>query len=69
MLENSNGAPEPSVATLVGGIFVDAQKLVQQEIALARREVAETCEIAKTGVVLLGSALTVCGVAGVLLRR
>ena len=67
MPENNQADSQPSVATLVGGIFVDAQKLVQQEIALARREVAETCEKAKTGVALLGSALTVCGVGGVLL--
>ncbi len=67
MPENNHADTQPSVAALVGGILVDAQKLVQQEIALARREVAETCETAKTGVTLLSSALTVCGVAGVLL--
>ena len=66
MPENQNGEPQPSVASLVGGIFVDAQKLVQQEIALARREVAETCDKAKTGIALLNSALAVSGVAGIL---
>jgi hypothetical protein len=67
MPENHNGASQPSVAMLVGGIFVDAQKLVRQEITLARCEVAEKCEKAKTGVALLSGALTVCGVGGVLL--
>jgi hypothetical protein len=66
MPENQNGEPQASVASLVGGIFVDAQKLVQQEIALARREVAETCDKAKTGIALLSGALAVSGVAGAL---
>ena len=67
MSENHNGAPEPTVASLVGGIFVDAQKLVRQEIALARHEVTETCDRAKTGVALLSGALAVGSVGGVLL--
>src|SRR5580765_4840182 len=67
MPENHQIDPLPSVASLVGGILEDGQKLVRQEVALARREVAETCEKAKTGVALLGSAHAVCAVAGVLL--
>jgi hypothetical protein len=67
MPENHQVDPPPSVASLVGGILEDGQKLVRQEVALARREVAETCEKAKTGVALLGSAHVVCAVAGVLL--
>src|ERR1700722_8728546 len=67
MAENLHAEPPPSVASLVGGILEDGQKLVRQEVALARREVAETCDKAKTGVALLSSALAVCGVAGVLL--
>ena len=59
--------PQPSVASLVGGILEDAQTLVRQEVALARREVAESCDKAQTGVALLSSALTVCGVGGVML--
>ena len=67
MLENKLSDPPPSVASLVGGIFEDGQKLVRQEVALARREVAETCDKAKTGVALVSSALVVGGVGGVLL--
>jgi len=37
-----------SVSTLVGGIIDDAQQLVRQEIALARREVTEELTKAKT---------------------
>jgi hypothetical protein len=67
MSDNYQPDPQPSVASLVGGILEDGQKLVRQEVALARREVAETCNKAKTGVALLSSALAVCSVAGVLL--
>lgn len=67
MAENHPVDSQPSVASLVGGIFEDGQKLVRQEVALARREVAETCEKAKVGVALLSSAHAVCVVAGVFL--
>jgi hypothetical protein len=67
MPENNHVDPQPSVASLVGGILEDGQKLVRQEVALARREIAETCAKAKTGIALLSSALAVCGVAGILL--
>jgi len=58
---------QPGVASLVGGILEDAQKLVRQEVALARREVAQAWEKAKTGAALLVSAATVCSIAGVLM--
>jgi hypothetical protein len=67
MAENHLADNQPSVASLVGGILADGQKLVRQEVALARREVAETADKAKTGVALLSSALAVCIVGGVLL--
>jgi hypothetical protein len=67
MAENHLADPQPSVASLVGGILADGQKLVRQEVALARREIAETADKAKTGVALLSSALAVCTVGGVLI--
>ena len=67
MPENNYSDAQPSVASLVGGILEDGQKLVRQEVALARREVAEACDKAKTGVALLSSALAVYIVGGVLL--
>lgn len=67
MPENNHVDAPPSVASLVGGILEDGQKLVRQEVALARREVAEACDKAKSGVALLSSAHLVCAVAGVLL--
>jgi hypothetical protein len=67
MSENHQADVQPGVASLVGGILQDAQKLVRQEVALAQREVAQAWEKAKTGVALLASALTVFIVVGVLL--
>jgi hypothetical protein len=68
MSENNHQADaQPGVASLVGGILEDAQKLIRQEVALAQREVAQAWDQAKTGVALLASALAVCSVAGVLL--
>lgn len=67
MSENHQADAQPGVASLVGGILDDAQKLVRQEVALAQREVAQAWDKAKMGVALLASALAVCGVAGVLL--
>jgi hypothetical protein len=67
MPENHVADTPPSVSSLVGGILEDAQKLVRQEVALARCEIAETADKAKTGVALLSSALAVCTVGGVLL--
>ncbi len=67
MSENHQADAQPGVASLVGGILEDAQKLVRQEVALAQREVAQAWDRAKTGVALLASALAVYSVVGVLL--
>jgi hypothetical protein len=67
MPENLQAEPEPGVASLVGGILEDAQKLVRQEVALAQREVAHAWDKAKTGAALLSSALAVLAACGVLL--
>jgi Putative Actinobacterial Holin-X, holin superfamily III len=67
MSENHQADAQPGVASLVGGILEDAQTLVRQEVALARGEVAQAWDQAKTGVALLASALAVCSVVGVLL--
>ena len=67
MPDNQHADSSPSVASLVGGILEDGQKLVRQEVALAGREIAEACDKAKTGVALLSGALVVGIVAGVLI--
>jgi CHASE3 domain sensor protein len=67
MLENLQADPQPGVASLVGGILDDAQRLIRQEVALAQREVAQSWDKAKTGVALLAGSAAVGIVAGVLL--
>ena len=66
MPENIQPDSQPGVASLVGGILEDAQKLIRQEVALARREFAQAWDKAKMGAALLSSALAVFVVCAVL---
>lgn len=67
MPEHFQADAPPEVAALVSGILEDAQKLVRQEIALARREVANAWDRAQMGVVLILSAIPILIMGGVLL--
>ena len=67
MPENLQADSQPGVASLVGGILEDAQKLIRQEVTLARREAAQAWDKAKTGAALLSSALAVFALCGVML--
>jgi hypothetical protein len=67
MPENLQVDPPQGVASMVGGILEDTQKLVRQEVALAQREIAIAWGKAKNGVALLSSALAIFVVGGVLL--
>jgi hypothetical protein len=55
------------MASLVGGIIEDAQRLVQQELRLARRELQTEWEKTKIAVLAVLVGLVVCGLAGVFL--
>src|SRR5579884_1169048 len=61
---NNNG---PGVASLVGGLIEDTRTLIQQEVALARRELQDEWTKAKEATAMLGAAVVACGLAGVLL--
>jgi fatty acid desaturase len=67
MSENHQAGLEPGVASMVGGILEDAQKLFRQEIALAQREVAQSWDKGKSAAALFASAFVLFNVAGVLL--
>jgi uncharacterized membrane protein YqjE len=58
---------EPSLASLVSGIVSDAQALIKQEMALARRELADELNKAKQATLSLGVGAAVAGLGGVLL--
>jgi len=53
----------PSVSTLIGGIIADFQRLVRQEIVLARREITDEWIKTRTAAGLAGVGLVVLGVA------
>jgi len=64
--DSSDAAPS-GMASLVGGIIEDTQRLVRQEVALARSEAQEAWDKAKMSAALLAAALAVCVPSGVLL--
>jgi hypothetical protein len=55
------------MAALVGGIVNDAQALIKQELALARREVTDELHKVKEAAVLLGVAIGLAAFGGLLL--
>jgi hypothetical protein len=67
MSDSHQAGSQPGVASMVGGILDDTQKLFRQEIALAQREVAQAWDKGKAAAALLASALVVLIVGGVLL--
>ena len=58
---------DSSMAQLISGIVGDAQELVRKEIALARQEVREELDAAKSAGIKLGIAGAVLAVGGLLL--
>ena len=58
---------DASVSQLLSGIVGDAQTLVRQEIALARQEVREEIDAAKSAGIKLGIAGAVLAIGGLLL--
>jgi hypothetical protein len=67
MPENLHLEASPSMASLVGGILDDAQQLIRQEITLARREMQQELDKAKTAAVSFGAAAAVLALGAILL--
>jgi len=63
------GTPEanPSLTALVTGIVGDLQKLVRQEIQLARTEVKQEWEKTKTAATAMAAGAALLGLGGVIL--
>jgi len=57
---------QPSVASLVGGLIEDTQRLIRQEVALARSEVEREWNKTKEGAALLAGAQAVFTLVAVL---
>jgi len=66
MNDTNSAENQPSVATLVGGLIEDMQRLVRQEAALARREIQAEWDKTKDGASLLGGAVVLLALVGVL---
>jgi hypothetical protein len=62
----STEAP-PSISSLVGGIIEDAQQLIRQEVALARREIKEELNKAKVAAISIAIGAGVLAIAGLML--
>ncbi len=58
---------QPSLTSLVGGIVQDVQQLVRQEITLARTEVKQEWDKAKTAAGALAAGVALLAVGGILL--
>jgi len=67
MAENLQGEGQPSMASLVGGIVNDAQQLIRQEVALARREIQDELNKIKTAAVSVGAGIGVGLLGGLML--
>jgi hypothetical protein len=67
MTEPALSSTEPSLSSLVGGIINDFQLLVKQELALARRELADELRKAKQALISLGIGVGVLAIGGLLL--
>lgn len=67
MPEHVHTDSSPSMSSLVGGIVHDAQQLIRQEMTLARREIQQELDKAKTAAVSFGAAVAVLALGAVLL--
>jgi len=66
MPENLHADAGPSVSNLIGGIIQDAQQLIRQEIALARREIQEEVTKAKIAAISFGTGMAVAVLGGLM---
>jgi hypothetical protein len=67
MASDLHNTSEASLTALVTGIINDAQELLKQEIALARREIADEINKSKQAAVSLGVGVAVGALGGWLL--
>jgi hypothetical protein len=67
MPEDLQSEGQPSLASLVGGIVNDAQQLIRQEVALARREIQDELNKIKTAALSVGVGVGVGLLGGLML--
>jgi len=67
MLDRLQADANPSITGLVEGIISDAQRLMRQEVELARREMQEEWLKTKTAAAAMGVGIVVLSLGGVFL--
>jgi hypothetical protein len=67
MPEHLQTETPPSMTSLVEGIIADAQRLIRQELALARSEIQEEWTKTKTAAAALGVGMVVVTLGGIFL--
>jgi uncharacterized membrane protein YqjE len=67
MAVDLNSTTEPSLSSLVAGIVKDAQTLIKQEMALARREFAEELNKTKQAIASLAIGVSVAALGALFL--
>jgi uncharacterized membrane protein required for colicin V production len=60
-------APEPGIATLVSGIVGDGQRLIEQQLALFRREIESALRQARNAAISMALGAGVAALGGLLL--
>jgi len=67
MADNLQTETSPSITGLVDGIITDAQRLMRQELALARTEIQEEWNKTKTAAAALGAGIVIATLGGIFL--
>ena len=67
MVNEVKSEPQPGIAALVGGIVHDGQKLIEQQFALLRREIAAELRRMRNAAISLAIGAGACAVGGILL--
>ncbi len=67
MVDNLHTDTAPSMTALVDGIITDAQRLIRQELALARTELQEEWTKTKTAAAALGVGIVILALGGIFL--
>jgi len=67
MADNLHTESPPGLTSLVDGIVTDAQRLIRQELALARSEIQQEWDKTKSAAAALGVGIVILVLGGIFL--
>ena len=67
MADQGSGATDPNLVAVVKGIVRDAQKLIEQQLVLLRREIEDEIRKARNAAIILVAGAGIVAVACILL--